>query len=203
MQDLKGLGKDLRAHSKQIAWHIRNALPRKVGVLATNHFRDNFRQGGFVNAGLQRWVPAQRQGRTKGALGKYGPLLSKRTHLMRSIRSEPGDARVKIINDVPYARIHNEGGTVTTHPQITPKMRRFAWAMFYATAGIPQRGKDNKIPASVPEEAQRWRAMALTRKKHLTIVSRIPQRQFMGASRELTDKINETVTNDIKKIIGI
>lgn len=204
MNELNKLGKELRAQGKRLEKHIRTALPRKVGIIATSHYRDNFRQGGFVDGGLKPWKPAQRQGRAKGVLGQYGPLLSKRTHLMRSIRSEPGNARVKIINDVPYARIHNEGGTTTSHPQVTPKMRRFAWAMFYKTAGVATRGKSKgKIPPIVPEEAQKWRAMALTRKKQLTIVSRIPKRQFMGPSKELKEKINDTISKDVKQIIDL
>lgn len=202
MGSFNQLSKQLRLQSKRLEKHIQTALPRKVGIIASNHYKDNFRRGGFVDGGINPWIPAKRQGVAKGAAGKYGPLLSKRTHLMRSIRSEPGNARVKIINDVVYARIHNEGGTVTTHPQITPKMRRFAWAMFYATAGIPRRGKNRRqIPDSIPEEAQKWRALALTRKKQLTIISRIPKRQFMGRSQELNEKITDIVQKDINSII--
>ena len=45
------------------------------------------------------------------------------------------------LKDRLYAPIHNWGGTL--HPTVTPKMRRFAWAMFYRTAGI-KRGASPK-----------------------------------------------------------
>jgi hypothetical protein len=38
-----------------------NQLPRKVGVIATNHFKDNFRKSGFVNGGVRPWQKTKRQ----------------------------------------------------------------------------------------------------------------------------------------------
>jgi hypothetical protein len=66
-----------------------------------------------------------------------------------------------------YGRVHNEGGI--THPNVTDKMRKFAWFKFKAT------------------EDPRWKGLALTKKKVLTIV--IPRRQFLGNSPELTRRI--------------
>lgn len=48
-----------------------------------------------------------------------------------------------------YAAIHELGGI--THPNLTDKMRKFAWAMFYQS-------KDEK-----------WKGMALSKKQKLTI----------------------------------
>lgn len=201
MNDLGKIGRIIQQKGKRLEREIKSNLPRKIGVIASNHYKDNFRKAGFVNAGLKPWKKTLRQGRAKGADGEYTPLLSRRAHLMRSIRYEPGNARVKIINDVPYARIHNEGGTVTTHPKVTPKMRRFAWAMFYQTAGISSPKKKGRDLEQLSEEAKKWRALALTKKTSLKVVSKIPRRQFIGKSQELEEKIDLKIDKEIKDIL--
>ena len=94
----------------EIANCINRTLPVKVGVLARNHFQDNFLKGGFVNNGLQKWKPAKRllSGKS-GADNKYRTLMSGREHLFREIRYVPGVARVVVQNKAPYAAVHNEG----------------------------------------------------------------------------------------------
>ena len=103
---------------------------------------------------------------------------------MRSIQAEQGRGEVTITNPVEYAAIHNEGGTVETSPTVTPKMRKMAWRKCYALAGVKGKGK---LPKELPEEAEKWRALALTKKSRLHIKANIPQRQFIGESKELTD----------------
>ena len=76
-------------------------------------------------------------------------------------------------------------------------MRRFAWAKVYALAGVKGKGK---LPKQLPATAAKWRALALTKKSKLNITARIPQRQFMGDSRELKQKINTIINDSIKRI---
>jgi hypothetical protein len=45
-----------------------------------------------------------------------------------------------------------------------------------------------------------WKALALTKKTKLNITARIPRRQFIGDSRELTAKINKMLDESIEKI---
>lgn len=175
---------------------VNDQLPRKVGVMAVNHFKENFRRSGFVNSGLRPWPKTKRQmSNLPGADSRYGPLTSSRNHLMSSIESHPGVGEVSIVNPVPYASIHNEGGNITTHPTVTPQMRKFAWAMAYSLAGNKPLTKD------IPAEAQKWRGLALTKKSKITINAHIPQRQFMGDSAELNRKIEDTIQKELSKII--
>lgn len=46
--------------------------------------------------------------------------------------------------------------------------------------------------------ADKWKAMALTKKKSLTV--KVPQRQFIGESRELDDKAQKRIADEIMKI---
>ena len=81
---------------------------------------------------------------------------------------------------VKYAKIQDEGGT--THPRVTEKMRRFAWAMAYGGAATQA---EKKFRATFKHAARgmakiagqqagqrtfgMWRAIALTDKATLTV----------------------------------
>lgn len=167
---------------------LRDRLPRKVGVLARQHFRDNFRQSGFVDGGLQRWQKAQReQGRSTSA--RYRTLTSSRNHLMNSIEAAIRPSEVVITNPVPYATIHNEGGTLESAPRVTPRMKRFFWARYYAAGGKKGGG-----------EADKWKRLALTTKDTLRIKVRMPRRQFIGESRELRERIDREILSALNRL---
>ncbi len=201
---------DIQRMKKEVENLISRKLPVAAGKYAKQHFQDNFRQGGFVDGGLHPWPPAKRlSSGGKGADSRYGTLMSSRNHLLSSINYTPGVAKVTIFNDVVYAPIHNEGGTV--HPKITPKMRRFAWAKYYELGGsnggvTPRKGQRKGSSGAssgqaVPEEAEKWKRLALTKKETLTV--NIPQRRFMGPSAELDARISEYVENEILRIINL
>ena len=179
-------------------------LPVLVGRTAKDHFQENFRQGGFVDGSLHPWQEVQRRKKGgKRASAKYGTLLSGRNHLFSSIKYIPGDSSLTVTNDVEYAALHNNGG----HPQVTPKMRKFAWAQYYQAAGITKRmkagGKKRKaIEENLPEEALKWKRLALTTKETLDVKASIPKRQFIGESRELNQKIENLIETNITNILN-
>jgi len=125
-------------------------LPIKSGVIAVAHFQNNFRKGGFVNDGLQKWLPSKRLSSTdKSADRKNKTLLSGSPHLFSKVKHVPSNGEVRIINAVPYAAVHNEG----------------------LRAG---------------------RGSGFT----------MPKRQFIGESKELTDKIQNLIETEITKILN-
>lgn len=205
------LESDIQRMKKEIEQLISRKLPVVAGKYAKQHFQDNFRQGGFVNGGLHPWTPSKRlSSNTPGADSQYKTLMSSRNHLFSSINYTPGMAKVTIFNDVVYASIHNDGGTI--HPKITPKMRRFAWAKYYELKGKQkgtqksQKGQNNVTLQSAGNqsdsgEAEKWKRLALTKKETLTI--NIPQRQFMGQSAELDAKISAYVEKEVLRIINL
>lgn len=178
---------------KQVERAMRDEIPRKAAIIAKNHFRQNFRDGGFTDDGLHAWKKTRRQ----EAGSPYKPLTSERNHLMNSVDAVPAPGQVTVVNPVPYARIHNEGGTIHTNPTVTPKMRKMAWAKAYSIAGV---SKGDKLPKDLPEEARKWRALALTRNEKLNIKIKMPRRQFIGDSKELRIKINQIVINKLNEI---
>ncbi len=174
--------KELQAKVSSLEQLAKRQLPIKVGALAKRHYQDNFRKGGFVNGGLKPWQRSKRQS-GGGSDASYGTLLSRERNLMQGIKYVPGNGSVVVSNPLVYAPTHNWGGVV--HPNVTPKMRKFAWAMHYKAEG---------------EEADKWKRLALTKKQKLSI--KIPQRQFLGESEELNTQIQQTVESELNKIIN-
>lgn len=184
----------VKAKQREIRDAIHRRLPVKIGRMATDHFQDNFRRGGYVDGGLHPWpVTRRQQSGGKAANSQYGPLMSARKNLYGSIRYVPGDAQVVVGTSVPYAAVHNQGATITTHPRVTPKMRKFAWRQFFAAGG-------KNTPAD--SGAGFWKGLALTKKDKLTVTAKIPQRKFLGQSQELSEKVSQTVENEIKNILN-
>lgn len=180
----------IRLKQKELHDLIQRKMPVLAGNIAKRHIEDDFRKGGFTNNGFHKWKETRRQrsGGT-GAGSQYGTLLSGRNHLAGSIDFTPGDGRVTVFTRVPYAAIHNRGGV--THPTVTPKMRRFAWAQHYREAG-----QDKKKDTF-------WKRLALTKKTKLNVT--IPQRQFMPedkAGPELRKKIDDKLEQEVRKIMN-
>jgi len=205
--DIKEFSRLLQSKRKQIDSLMRRTMPIRVGNMAKRHYQDNFRKGGFVDNGLKPWPKTKRQiGGGKSAASQHGPLLSSRHYLFDEVRYETGDYRVKVMNTVPYAPVHNWGATLT--PAVTPRMRRFAWAKYYEASGKSSaKGKGRKSAKKgrqtgmVTPEAAMWRGLALTKKKHLSI--RIPQRQFIGPSRELDNAMQADFEKQVEQTLKL
>lgn len=203
--DIKDFISALKGKENELRTLVDRNLPVMAGRLAVDHFRDNFRQGGFVDSSLQKWTPAKRLlSGGNDAASQYGSLLSGRNRLFDSIRSVPAPGRAIIRTSVPYARIHNEGGTIQS--TVTPRMRAYAWHRFYKEAGIRKDHsgkKRNKQYASAQDslKAMFWKRLALTRKPRLSI--KIPKRQFIGPSRALDMRIQAMVESELRKLLNL
>ena len=198
--------KQLKLMERDLGRIINDTLPRKAGVIAVNHTRQNFRDGGFRDGGLHTWKPAKRQLRGDGRAGsRYGPLLSGRNRLMGATDYRTQSGKVTVYNPTEYAAIHNEGGEINTHPRVTPKLRKMAWARYFKAAGITRsmKGKARKNrEASASPEARVWKAIALTRKGRLDVRATIPRRRFLGESRELEEKLRREAEKEILKTVN-
>jgi len=147
---------------------LHGAVPHIVAEKATEYYKSRF----AVKADVKNkaWPPAKNPPRR-------GSLMVRGGNLVDSIRPSVVSGERVIISagsaKVPYAPIHNEGGSMQV--PVTKNMRRFAWAMKYKTG-------DN-----------RWKHLAITRKSILRI--NIPKRQFMGHSKIL----DQILINSINK----
>lgn len=135
------LRKELKKRERETQKLLRDDMPRIIGRLAVNRFRDNFRQGGFVDQTLQAWpVTRRQQSGGPGAGAKYGPLLSSRNRLMNATQYTAAPYRVRIFNPEEYAAIHNNGGEIT----VTDKMRGYMWYKYLEVTGKLDDQKDQK-----------------------------------------------------------
>lgn len=148
--------------------------------------------GGFPTP----WPATRRQqSGGKSAASRYGPLLAERPHTPDAQRARRAGRHVTIVSDLPYPRIHNEGRNHRDVPRRDARMRRFAWAKFFEAGGGGKKGAD------VPADAVRWKKLALTRKVKLDIRAYIPQRRFIGQSREPDGRISEKIAEETRKVL--
>lgn len=147
-------------------------LSPNIGEMAKGFFKASFYKKGFEDFSFIAWPKA------KDPYNKN--LMVKSRALRESIiisKATPDTVEVDAGRGIPYAAIQNSGGT--TFITITPRMRKFFWAMFMKTAD------------------EDWKWMALTKKKFLTI--KIPQRQFIGDSHILNKQIDKYIIEKILK----
>ena len=93
-------------------------------------------------------------------------------HLRTSITSRITGNSLHFSSSLPYASIHNTGGTIT----VTKKMRGFFWIKYRET-GKPE-----------------WKYLAL---KKVGSKIAIPQRQFVGYSPELDPLVEDIISDNI------
>ncbi|MEQ1678306.1 MAG: phage virion morphogenesis protein [Chitinophagaceae bacterium] len=85
-------------------------LPKVLGNEAVNWSKESFNRQGFLNESLQPW---QARKKSKGR-NMNKAILIQSGRLRRSIRVISSTENTVVIGtDVPYARIHNYGGTIT------------------------------------------------------------------------------------------
>jgi phage gpG-like protein len=153
-------------------------LPDIAGQEAVSFFKERFEKQGWQDGSFQPWArkkvdnnyPVLRSRNTNGLVDTiHWQRLSRRSVVIRA--GGPGK---------PYARIHNEGGTITV--PVTEKMRKWAWGMYSRT-------KDPK-----------YKAIALQKKTVMQI--KMPKRQYIGASRDLLKRIETVIHHNVKRILS-
>ncbi len=157
-------------------------IVRDIKVDITDEFDMNFRRKAFFD---KPWKPTKQ-------VNSRGSLMMRSGNLRNSISSKIQGTDISFSSSLPYASIHNEGGTIT----VTAKMKRFFWAMFYKSSGaIGKGGSQRNQRLSV--EAQQWKNMALMKVGQKMKVDR---RQFIGW-HPVVDKRIKTIFDDHVKDI--
>jgi|GEM_PF-1530694 len=174
---------------KNIFQGLRKSIGKTYGELAdivakesVAWVKTNFRMQGYQGSnGFSAWLHR-----------KNDPDPSRKILHLKGILEnavivfEKSQRRVTIGVDgrnVPYAKLHNEGGTVMV--PVTPKLRKWAWAMYYESGGDKE---ENEV-------AGRYKGIALTKKEKLTI--KIPQRQFMPLPEEVNQNLHDYLVQKI------
>ena len=154
-------------------------LLKNIRVELTDEFDRNFERKAFFNT---QWKPANRN--------SIGSLMIRTGALRSSITSSINGTAITWKSTLPYANIHNEGGTIT----VTKKMKGFFWYRYRMITG----GNSKNLNP----DALFWKAMAL---KPIGSKIQIEKRQFIGDHpqvRQAIDQVTaEWLNGDVKQFI--
>lgn len=141
---------------------MRVSLPIKLANASRNFFVASWDRQGWLDAGLESWPPRARE--TKRSKGKA--ILVDRGFLRRAVRNSIREVnwnKVRLVVDLPYAAIHNDGGEI----------------QHSARESVLHFGKNKKF--STIKKANT--AMKVSKGAY---TQSVPKRQYMGTSRTLT-----------------
>lgn len=167
---------------------VRNVL-RDIRVELMDEFDKNFERQAFFS---EKWQ------RRKSPLRPGGHTLVDTGTLRRSLESRSDGNRITFRSTLPYAAIHNEGGTI----KVTQRMKRYFWHKYYEASGSLGRRKNGELRQTqrnkqLNTEAAFWRAMALMPEEKEI---KIPKRQFLGLAPEVERAVREIIEDNIKEI---
>lgn len=159
---------------------VQKALRESVTLMANNavnFFKDSFKKQGWMDGTLKLWLKRKRNEKRNSNRA----ILVKTGRLRRSIRIAKQTALTATIGtDVPYARIHNEGGEITRHArsELFVRNRNKTTKKFRkgVKAGQGFTFKEGKI--------------------------KMPQRQYMGSSRTLTAQSQKILQKQLSTIFN-
>lgn len=179
---IKSIIRDLKVMESQLA--------TKVGTVAENFFLDNFKLQGFQgDNGLEKWAPRKDQG--KGSRGRS--ILVKSGSLRRSIRKNVSRLMVAVRAGSPaekYADAHNFGLNESVNVESHTR-RNFATEKVRYSNRSTRSSRSKKVRF----EAGQSEVKAHTRQMNL------PQRKFIGVSKQLDRKIRVLIENEIRKAL--
>jgi phage gpG-like protein len=179
---IKKTGKPLRDQIADIRTVFRT-LPRHVGTEAVVFAKRSFDRQGFQDDGFKAWKPLDPKSLSKRHAKKGRKALLLTGKLKRSIRiTNIGTDFVQIGTDVPYAQLHNEGGTIRKAVLIKAHKRKTRQAF------------GRKLKKEIE-----YQVKAHKRNMNLTV----PQRQFLGQSKFFNRRIEMQTAYKVKQALGI
>lgn len=165
---------------------ILRAILSDIRVDLMDEFDRNFERESFFS---EKWK------RRRSPLRPGGHTLIDTGTLRRSLSSRSDGNSITFSSTLPYAAIHNEGGTI----KVTSRMKRYFWHKYYEAVGSFGRRKNgerrnDKRTQRLGSEAEFWKAMALMPVgKELTI----PKRQFLGMAPEVERAVREIIEENL------
>lgn len=168
----KSLNDRLNGMAKALA----TTFPKRASADAVRFYRDSFKNQGFTDRTLVKWKKVNGKPEGRVLRGKTGLL---------SISVRPLKADYKGITivaggpHVPYAKIHNEGGTIKGTQSVRAHRRKANTAIMKDGRRVRRKAAD---------------VGAFTR----TVNTTIPKRQFIGKSQVLKSIMQVTAIKTIQ-----
>lgn len=161
--------------------HVISIIPQKAAVIAVNFSKERFVKKNWVDKTETTWEKTKK---------RKGSTLIKSGRLKRSIRKVHVGADYVIIGtDAPYARIHNDGGTIEGTEEVRSHQRRAHKRKTYTRS-------NKRIKAGV---VRAHSVQSYKRKFKRTFI----QRKFIGESQCLTNQLTNMMQTEIQKAIRI
>lgn len=163
-------------------------IMKDLSVELADEFDRNFERKAFFD---KPWPPRKS--------GKRGSLLLVKGGggLRGSILMRQNVNTVIFSSSLPYAAIHNEGGTIT----VTGRMKKFFWAKYYELSGkVKVNARDRKISKRsmvYSEEAEYYKSLALMR---VGSKITIPERRFIGWGKPVDDVVKRVSDRNFKEL---
>ncbi len=163
---------------------------RDLKVELTEEFDRNFQRKAFFD---KAWP------KTK-LINRKGSMMMRSGQLRQSIQSRIEGSKIIFTSSLPYASIHNEGGTIV----VTAKMKKYFWAMYYQATGGMTKKKDGTASKSKKNtqlnlEAEQWKNLALMKVgQKLTI----PQRKFIGDHPQVKKIIEDVIGENLQELMN-
>lgn len=183
----RNFSEDMQRRMREATELIRRELPRTVGTLAVNHFRDNFRRGGFVNGGLKKWPDVKRRDPESPWYG-FEYKGEKRTHYAFKRDRKTG----KTHKSDNQKRL-NYSASATTRGPMTSKRNNLMGSLRYTSAGRFIRIASDAPYAKVHNEGGDIKVFGRGK-------ATLPARRFIGDSVELNDKVEAEITKQFDRI---
>lgn len=163
-------------------------IPRVLGTVAVNFFKDSFRRQGWLDKKTEHWP--KRSSQAKRNNGRA--LLIDTGHLRNSIILAGATSTTAVIKtQLPYAAAHNEGfkGVVNVKEH---------------TRGAYSKVKVQYSNISTRKVTSRSMSMQTGQRKVKAYSRRmnLPKRQFMGDSEVMFRKFDVTIVKSIDKIFN-
>ncbi len=169
--------KALQTKAREIQNYANNTFPSKAGDVTLRFINGNFRAGGFQGATFKKWK------KSKGTtLVKTGDLRSANYYT-----SQQGQVTIK--NNMPYAKVHNEGfkGTIN----IKAHSRNTYGKTKVGTGKFNKNGTERT--KTLTHKTGQNSVKAHTRKVD------IKQRQFMPIDKNDSPVLNNAIQREVAK----
>lgn len=178
--------KIIEGQEKKARRWAKNRLPRLVGKTAVDHFKDNFRQEGFVDGGLHKWPEVERR---KPDSPWYGFRYK-------------GEKRTSY----RFKRDRKSGKTLKSKTQKKLNFSRAAtrWNILHNGGDLKDSIRYDKTPEGVVILSDLPYAAVQNNGGPIHIFGKktvqLPPRPFIGHSAELDRKIEETIEKGLDEI---
>lgn len=182
--DTKIFNKELARAMSRIERLARDELPRRIGKMAADHFKENFRQGGFVNGGLQQWKDVKRRDSRSEWYG-FEYKGEKRNYYAFSRDKKTGKtSKSKQQKKLNYSPTATKRGVLTSKRNML---------MNSITSSV--RGGEAVVGTSV--EYAKVHNDGGTFKVFGKATKTMPRRQFIGESKELNRAVEKMIIGAI------